>query len=48
MLQFILGTGGTGKTALIHKKIEELVRGGEQVFGHGGAIRGTQRRCKGA
>ena len=32
MLQFILGTGGTGKTALIHKKIEELARGGEQVL----------------
>ena len=32
MLQFILGTGGTGKTALIHNKIEELVRGGEQVL----------------
>ncbi len=30
MLRFILGTGGSGKTAYIHNQIEELVRSGEQ------------------
>ena len=30
MLRFILGTGGTGKTALIHQQIKELVENGEQ------------------
>lgn len=30
MLRFILGTGGTGKTAYIHNKIKELALSGEQ------------------
>ncbi len=30
MLRFILGTGGTGKTALIRQQIKELVENGEQ------------------
>lgn len=30
MLRFILGTGGTGKTALIHQQIKELVENGEE------------------
>ena len=30
MLRFILGRSGTGKTAAIHDRIQELVKGGEE------------------
>ena len=32
MLRFILGKGGTGKTAYIYNRIKELVQNGEAVL----------------